>query len=117
VADFVNQIISMITPGGAVETLAGRAGQIGTAGGIGSDARFWGSSGVAVDSAGSLYVADYNNHRITKGTLLLRFGKDPGNLTISNGVLQVRSNDPKIRELFPRHGTAELYEKIRRICG
>jgi len=25
-------------------------------------------------------------------------------------------NDPKIRELFLRHGTVELYEKIGRIC-
>lgn len=26
-------------------------------------------------------------------------------------------NDPKNRELFLKHGTAELYEKIRRACG
>lgn len=26
-------------------------------------------------------------------------------------------NDPKVRELFLKHGTPELYEKVRRICS
>jgi sugar lactone lactonase YvrE len=85
-----NETIRMITARGTVETLAGVAGKTGTADGIGSTARFWSPSGVAVDSAGSLYVADYNNHRITKGTRLLQFETGTGSLAVSNGWCQMR---------------------------
>jgi hypothetical protein len=49
-------------------TLAGRAGVSGSANGTGSAARFSGPIGVALDSAGSLYVADANNNTIRKVT-------------------------------------------------
>ena len=39
-------------------TLAGETGGIGGNNGVGSNARFWGPSSVAVDSAGNVYVAD-----------------------------------------------------------
>jgi hypothetical protein len=48
-------------------TLAGNAGY-GSADGTGSAARFWNPSGVAVDSAGSVYVADSKNHTMRKVT-------------------------------------------------
>src|SRR2546422_9113104 len=42
-------------------TLAGQA-SIGSADGTGSDARFYCPSGVATDSSGNDYVADYSNY-------------------------------------------------------
>ncbi len=46
-------------------TLAGQAGVLGKVDGIGSGARFWSTWGVAVDSAGTVYVADGNIRKIT----------------------------------------------------
>ena len=47
-----------MTPAGVVTTLAGLAGNAGSADGTGSAARFDNPTGVAVDSAGNVYVAD-----------------------------------------------------------
>ena len=70
VADFVNNTIRKVTPVGTnwvVTTLAGTAGVTGSADGTGSTAQFNSPNGVAVDSAGNLYVADANNNTIRKG--------------------------------------------------
>jgi sugar lactone lactonase YvrE len=64
VADTANHTIRQITPGGAVGTLAGLAGVSGSADGTGSAALFNQPQGVAVDSAGNVYVADTGNHTI-----------------------------------------------------
>jgi serine/threonine protein kinase/sugar lactone lactonase YvrE len=66
VADTANNTIRKITSDGAVKTLAGLAGQPGYADGIGSAARFRNPWSVAVDSAGSVYVADMSNNTIRK---------------------------------------------------
>ena len=58
VADTGNHTIRKVTPAGVVTTLAGLAGSSGSADGTGSAARFNYPSGVAVDSAGNVYVAD-----------------------------------------------------------
>jgi hypothetical protein len=71
VADAGNDTIRAVAPVGTnwvVTTLAGLAGSPGSVDGIGSAARFNDPNGVAVDSAGYLYVADRWNSRITKGT-------------------------------------------------
>ncbi len=68
VADTGNHTIRKITPAGVVTTLAGLAGVHGSANGTGSDARFYSPSGVAVDAAGNVYVADSNNNSIRKIT-------------------------------------------------
>ncbi len=68
VADTWNNTIRKVTPGCAVTTVAGLAGTSGSADGTGSAARFWGPSGVAVDSAGNVYVADADNNTIRKVT-------------------------------------------------
>ena len=68
VADTGNDIIRKIAPAGAVTTLAGMAGMNGSSDGTGAAARFDSPSGVAVDSAGYLYVADTNNSTIRKIT-------------------------------------------------
>ena len=59
VADTGNHTIRKVTPAGVVTTLAGLAGSLGSADGTGSAARFNYPAGVAVDSAGNVYVADY----------------------------------------------------------
>jgi len=68
VADMRNHTIRKVTPAGVVTTLAGLAGSSGSANGTGSAARFFNPSGVAVDSAGNVYVADYYNSTIRKVT-------------------------------------------------
>ncbi len=66
VADTENQTIRKITPAGVVSTLAGSAGTIGSADGIGAAASFHDPEGLAVDSTGNVYVADTSNHTIRK---------------------------------------------------
>jgi sugar lactone lactonase YvrE len=66
VADTANNTVRKITPMGAVTTLAGLAGASGTTDGVGADTRFNSPSGVAVDRAGNVYVADTNNHTVRK---------------------------------------------------
>jgi hypothetical protein len=68
VADTGNQTIRKITAGGAVSTLAGFAGNYGSANGTGTNAQFYGPAGVAVDGFGNLYVADYFNQTLRKVT-------------------------------------------------
>jgi sugar lactone lactonase YvrE len=68
VTESAGQTIRKITPAGTVSTLAGAASQIGSADGSGSAARFYGPSGIAIDSAGNMYVADAGNDTIRKIT-------------------------------------------------
>ncbi len=64
VADALNNTIRKISPGGEVTTLAGRAGASGSADGTGDAARFNHPTGIAVDGAGNVYVADSTNNTI-----------------------------------------------------
>lgn len=68
VADSGNHTIRKITPAGVVSTLAGLAGSSGSTNGTGNAARFFQPSGVTVDDAGNVYVADVNNYTIRKIT-------------------------------------------------
>jgi hypothetical protein len=68
VADEHNSTIRKVTSVGVVTTIGGLAGVMSGADGIGSSARFAYPYGIAVDSAGNLYVADCGNNRISKGT-------------------------------------------------
>src|SRR5206468_12494596 len=56
--------IRRLSPDGDVTTLAG--GAEGFADGVGTDARFNTPSGLAVDAAGAVYVADTGNHAIRR---------------------------------------------------
>ena len=68
VSDSNNNTIRKIAGGGIVTTLAGTAGMNGSTDGTGSAARFNGPRGIAVDAAGTLYVADTFNQRIRQVT-------------------------------------------------
>jgi sugar lactone lactonase YvrE len=64
VADTGNHAIRKITPSGFVTTIAGQAGQKGSADGTGPDARFNSPVGIAFDRLGRLFVVDNNNHTV-----------------------------------------------------
>ena len=68
VADSGNDTIRRITPGRVVTTLAGLPGQSGFTDGIGSAARFWHPTALALDYVGNLYVTDLDNAVIRKGS-------------------------------------------------
>ncbi len=67
VADASNNAIRKVTAAGVVTTFAG-SGSAGTTDGTGTAARFDEPRGIAIDSSGTLYVADYDNHLIRKIT-------------------------------------------------
>jgi hypothetical protein len=68
VADELNNTIRKVTATGVVTTLAGTACKSGSVDGTGAAARFFNPTGVAVDSAGNIYVADQRNNTIRKVT-------------------------------------------------
>lgn len=99
IADTSNHTIRMITPGGVVSTLAGLAGSPGITDNTGSAARFSRPVGVAVDSAGTVYVADTGNHTIRKitpagvVTTLAGFPGSPGTTDATGN--NARFNQPR----------------------
>ena len=68
VTDTGNNTIRKITPARVVTTLGGLALSPGTSDGAGINARFNSPRGIAVDSAGKIYVGDTGNHTIRVGT-------------------------------------------------
>ena len=68
VADQGNDLIRVITPHGMVESLAG-SGERGFADGLSHLAQFNGPTGIAIDTAGNLYVAEETNNLVRKVTL------------------------------------------------
>jgi sugar lactone lactonase YvrE len=65
IADYGNSRIRMVTPAGVIGTVAGN-GTKGSSGdgGPATSAQLMGPTGVALDSAGNLFIADYGDNRI-----------------------------------------------------
>ena len=69
VADYYNNCIREVTPAGTVTTLAGSVnGDIGSADGTNNNAEFYYPSGLCLDAATNIYVADYYNSTVRKIT-------------------------------------------------
>jgi sugar lactone lactonase YvrE len=66
VTDTGNSTVRMITPAGAVTTLAGTAGVTGSTDATGAAAAFNQPAGIVVDADGNVYVADTGNNAIRK---------------------------------------------------
>jgi sugar lactone lactonase YvrE len=66
IADPNDHVVRKIAADGSSSIIAGTPGVIGNADGVGSAASFHSPSGVAVDGAGNLYVADTLNYTIRK---------------------------------------------------
>ena len=99
VADTLNHVIRTISSAGAVTSLAGSPGSSGSVNGVGGNAQFSSPYGVAVDSAGNVYVADAGNNTLRKvtpggsvSTFAGRDGSNAGNLD-GNGA-DARFNSP-----------------------
>jgi hypothetical protein len=93
VADSWSHTIRKIAPVGTnwvVTTIAGFAGFNGTNDGFGSAARFFLPSGIAVDSSGTIYVADTGNDTIRK---IVPSGSAGTVTTIAGLALQPGSNN------------------------
>ncbi|MBL1083542.1 RICIN domain-containing protein [Streptomyces actinomycinicus] len=126
VADYGNHRVRKITPDGKISTVAGTgAAALGGDGGPATAAQLMNPSGVAVDSTGTLYIADYGNHRVRKitpdgkistvaGTGAANFGGDGGPATAaqlrgpygvvvdSTGALLVTdSGNHRVRKITP----------------
>jgi hypothetical protein len=98
VGDQGSETIRKVTSAGVVTTLAGMADVAGSADGTGSNARFNNPAGVAVDSAGNVYVADYVNETIRKVTpagVVTTLAGLAGNAGSADGAgSAARFNDP-----------------------
>lgn len=89
VSDTLNNTIRKVTPARVVSTLAGSAGAFGSTDGSGSAARFNFPLGLAVDSAGNVFVADAKNsiiRRITPAGVVSTYAGAPGQFGSADGA-------------------------------
>ncbi len=89
VTDTGNFTIRKITSTGTVSTLAGLAGNAGSADGMGTNAAFYEPEGVTVDGSGNVFVADTWNHtirRITPAGLVSTIAGSAGNFGGTNAT-------------------------------
>jgi sugar lactone lactonase YvrE len=68
VADWGNNTVRKVTPGGAVTTVAGTPDFSGTQDGVGSAAGFLYPESLVVSASGIIYVSDSHHERIVAGT-------------------------------------------------
>ncbi|HLP01140.1 MAG TPA: immunoglobulin domain-containing protein, partial [Opitutaceae bacterium] len=98
VADTANALIRRIATNGTVTTFAGNAALRGNVNGNGTAATFSAPTGLALDSAGNLYVADATNHtirKITSSGAVTTFAGQAGTPGSANGsATSARFNTP-----------------------
>lgn len=61
-----NMVVQRITPAGTINTVIGTTAGFGGDGGPASEAQLYFPEGLAIDTAGNIYIADKWNHRIRK---------------------------------------------------
>jgi sugar lactone lactonase YvrE len=67
IADLSNHRIRKVDPNGIISTVAGNGVEgFSGDGGPATSASLWGPKGMAIDSTGNLYIADFNNSRVRK---------------------------------------------------
>lgn len=88
VTDDGSSLLRRVTSAGVVTTLAGSVGHGGDADGMGTLARFSGPSGIATDSTGNIFVADYASIRkITASGIVSTLAGTSGALANTSGSL------------------------------
>jgi sugar lactone lactonase YvrE len=118
VADTGNNTIREVTSSGVVSTIAGVAGVYGTNDGVGTEAHFFAPSGVAVDSADNLYVADTDNNTIRKVTpagVVTTLAGTAGALTSGNQLVLCRALGSAAR--FPQSIRRGGRQRGQSLCG
>src|SRR5262249_55832572 len=69
IADSLNSRVRRVTPTGTISTVAGNGtAGLGGDGGAATSAQINSPTGVAVDAAGNLYIADFANNRVRQVT-------------------------------------------------
>jgi sugar lactone lactonase YvrE len=86
VADTFNDAIREITPDRVVSTVAGQLNRLGHEDGVGTAAQFELPYGLAIDTAGNLYVADTSNQTIRKLSVAGTIAATPTGLTGTTAV-------------------------------
>ena len=116
VADMFNNTVREITPGvsggvtvWAVATIAGLAGGSGSADGAGTAAQFSNPYGMALDSAGNLYVADSGNNTIRQVAPALSPGQ-------TNWVVGTIAGSPENAGSADGTGSGALFSGPLGIC-
>ena len=116
VADMFNNTVREITPGvsggvavWAVATFAGLAGGSGSADGAGTAAQFSNPYGMALDSAGNLYVADSGNNTIRQVAPALSAGQ-------TNWVVGTIAGSPENAGSADGTGSGALFSGPLGIC-
>ncbi len=121
VADAGNHAIRKILPDGTVVTFAGTSALPGSADGLGAAARFNHPTGLAVDSAGNVYVADTGNHTIRKITpagVVSTLAGQAGQKGIVNGPAATALFDTPGRLTVDPQGNVYLYNGgVRKISA
>lgn len=120
IADYSNHRIRKITPDGFVSTVAG-LGNAGAIDGNTSVATFNGPTGVCLASSGTIYVADYGNHKIrkidTNGQVSTFAGSGIAGAIDNNGIM-ASFNHPAVVTMDSQNDfyvTDEGNNKIRKI--
>jgi uncharacterized delta-60 repeat protein len=89
VADTLNHSVRKVTPLGVVTTIAGSLGEVGSADGVGTAARFSYPVGITIDGADNLYVVETGNvdvRKITPAGVVSTIAGQPGSFGSADGV-------------------------------